>query len=482
MKERMLYSIGGMAPQINLRVNNPDIGTLETALCTRMFTCEVNGEFVEPPLPSAQLVNSSLEDFKSQLCNFHSTPEDLESVVDQYVGRKKVIYAAACQSLSYKPVCRADAESVSFVKPEKVPPNKAPRCIQPRDPRYNLELGRYIKHIEHRIYKRIAKIFGDGPTVMKGFNVQQIGRIANGKWNSFSDPVAVGLDATKFDMHVSPAMLGWEHGVYESIFKGDKHLKKLLRWQMNNVGRGYCADGKLKYKVTGKRFSGDMNTALGNCIIMCAMVHAYLKHTGVQGKLMNNGDDCVVFMERSELPKFQTGLEAWFLQLGFRMVAEEPVYDLPCMEFCQMRPILTCNGWTMVRNIEKALAKDVMCLLPIRSAKEMWEWMGAVGGCGVALCPGVPIMQSFYKRLKELGTLKTKFGDMLHMNSGVRYLVRGELSRETAITAEARYMCWLAWGILPDLQEALEKHYTSVDVEYGSTVAHSWEEVPFLRM
>ena len=70
----------------------------------------------------------------------------------------------------------------------------------------------------------------------------------------------------KFDMHVSPAALAWEHSIYTSIFPRDKFLKKLLRWQMNNRGAGYCGDGSLKYSVTGKRFSGDMNTGLGNCL------------------------------------------------------------------------------------------------------------------------------------------------------------------------------------------------------------------------
>lgn len=481
-KERTLYCIGGVAPQVNLRVNNPDIGTLETALCTRMYTCEVEGRFVEPPLPSADMVKLRLSDFKSRLCTFSSTPEDHESVVAQYDGPKRKVYERACASLSIKPVGPADAVSVAFVKPEKVGPTKAPRCIQPRDPRYNLELGRYIKHIEHRLYKRIATVFGDGPTVMKGYNVQEIGRIAAGKWNSFVDPVAVGLDATKFDMHVSPAMLAWEHSIYLSIFKGDRHLRRLLTWQMNNVGRGYCGDGKLKYKVTGKRFSGDMNTALGNCIIMCGMVHAYLQHVGVRGKLMNNGDDCVVFMEREDLGRFTVGLDKWFLEMGFRMVAEDPVFDLQKVEFCQMRPLRTANGWCMVRNVPTALAKDSLCLLPIRNQTELNEWMGAIGACGMALTDGVPIMQAFYKRLRHLGSNKSRWKEMLLRNAGMRFLMQGNMLREEHVTAEARYDCWLAWGILPDHQVALEEEYAQMSVAFSSDSASSYEFVPFKQL
>lgn len=483
IKERTLYCLGGAAPQVNLRVNNSDIGTLEAALCTRMFTCEVNGEYVEPPRPSPQLVEDRMGYARALLGNFGSTPESHEEVVDQYVGRKKALYEAARVSLVERPVRKEDAISCAFVKPEKVNPNKAPRCIQPRDPRYNLSLGAYVKHIEHRLYKRVSKsMFKDGPTIMKGYNVKQVGSILAGKWNSFNNPVAVGLDATKFDMHVSPEILEWEHSIYRSIFPNDRHLRRLLEWQMHNVGRGYCQDGKLKYHVKGKRFSGDMNTALGNCLIMCTMVHAYATHVGVECKLVNNGDDCVVFMEKSDLCRFSPGLEKWFLGLGFRMVAEAPVYDLPEVEFCQMRPIRTAEGVIMVRNIPTALAKDTMCLLPLRNDKEFREWMGAVGGCGAALCSGVPIMQEFYKRMSHHGTTRTNFATELIANSGFGRLSIGMEAREAPILDETRYDVWKAWGILPDHQVALEAMYQEFEFNFGTCSAGSHDEHPSIML
>lgn len=476
----MSYCVGGIAPQVNLRVNNPDIDTLETALCTRMYMCEVGGQYVEPPLPSEATVAAKLKNFKSRLQAFHSTPETLDEVVERYTGRKKVIYADACLSLLHRPLERKDAVSVSFVKPEKTNPTKAPRCIQPRDPRYNLELGAYLKHIEHRIYGRIAKIFGDGPTVMKGMNVQQIGSVMAGKWNSFTKPCAVGLDATKFDMHVSPAVLGWEHSIYMHIFRNCPKLRRLLDWQMNNVGSGFCKDGRLRYKVRGKRFSGDMNTAMGNCIIMCGLVYEYARERGIHVKLANNGDDCVVFMEQCNLRAFMLGLETWFLELGFRMVAEEPVYDLQKVEFCQMHPIRVNGKWCMVRNITAAMSKDAICLLPIRSRKELSEWLGAVGDCGSSLTAGVPIARAYYGLFQKSGTRRTKFGDALFRNSGVQFLRKGMVSGEDTITPEARYDVWLAWGLLPDHQVALEAKLSASSIEFGSEVKESFDEVPGL--
>lgn len=481
-RERYQHCIGSIAPEVNLRVNNPDIRTLKTALLTRMFMCEVNGVFEEPPLPDRQLVNDRLQYFRSRITQQRATPVPLETVVGSYTGRKRTVYERACHSLSIKPVNRADSVSVAFVKPEKVPPNKAPRCIQPRDPRYNLEVGRYLKFIEHRMYKNIAKVFGDGPTVMKGYNVEQVARIMQGKWNSFRKPVALGLDATKFDMHVSPAMLAWEHSCYQAIYSGDARLRRLLSWQMHNIGRGYCKDGKLKYRVTGKRFSGDMNTAMGNCIIMCAMVHSYSAERGVETKLVNNGDDCVVFMESEDLDRFTAGLDRWFLEMGFRMVAEAPVYDLARVEFCQMHPIRTVNGITMVRNIPKAMAKDTMCLIPLRTPKEMREWVGAVGACGDSITRGVPILNSFYRCYSRNGSTTTKFGREIISRSGYDYYSKGVEGKRHEIIAEARYDVWLAWGILPDTQAAIEENLDRTNIEYGNQIVEEHSHYPHRMM
>jgi hypothetical protein len=341
-----------------------------------------------------------------------------------------------------------------------------------------LEVGRFIKHIEHRLYEEVANVFGDGPTIMKGFNVQRVGRICAAKWHSFRNPVAVGLDATKFDMHVSRWVLQWEHDIYLKIFNGNPLLRTLLNRQMFNDGRGYCADGKLKYKFTGKRCSGDMNTALGNCLIMCAMVWAYAKERGVAIKLMNNGDDCVVFMEADDLAKFNQGLSEWFLELGFRMVAEKPVYALEEIEFCQMHPILTANGWTMVRNIPAAMHKDSLCLLPLRNEKEMREWLGAVGDCGVALTHGVPVASSYYRMMRGEGTKRTKFGEQLLLHAGARMLSMGIEGVEDTIIPEARYGVWAAWGILPDHQVALEQRFESTQIDYSDDRVDDYVSIP----
>jgi hypothetical protein len=456
-----------------LGVNNADITTLAAALLERMYYCKVAGEFVAPPEVNKNTFNTRLSSFRSEVLKRvgHAAPVSLDAVVEMYEGRKRAIYLNAKERYELLGWCKKYPWLKAFVKMEKVKPDKAPRCIQPRDPVYNIRLGTYIKPIEHRIYKAIDSIFGDGPTVIKGYNVERIGRIMRGKWKSFNNPVAIGLDAVKFDMHVSKEALEWEHSVYQSIYRC-KELAKLLRHQVYQRGGARCKDGHLSYKVVGRRASGDMNTALGNCLLMCAMIHAYAEYKGIEIKLMNNGDDCVVMMEKQHEQHFMQGLEEWFLDMGFRMSSETPVYSLPEIEFCQMRAIEYGNGEVvMVRNIPVALRKDTLVTVDVSKQKSLQAWMTAVGSGGIALTGGIPIMQNFYRRLQQLGRgITSKVGAELSRNSGMYLMGKGVKRTFITPTAEARLNVFIAWGITPDEQVELERYYDAYQFDFAPVV------------
>jgi len=474
VKPRTLYAITEASSSLNLGVNNADITTLECALLERMYYCKVKGQVCTPPSVTAGVFNSRLSEFSRTLIAKvgQAAPVSLDAVVEMYRGRKRTIYTEAVLRLRTTGWKETYSWLKAFVKMEKVNPEKAPRCIQPRDPVYNVRLATYIKPMEHRIYKAIDKIFGDGPTVIKGYNLERIARIARGKWRSFDKPVAVGLDAVKFDMHVSKEALEWEHCIYNAIYRC-KELRYLLRKQVHQRGGARCKDGHLTYKVVGRRASGDMNTALGNCTIMCGLVYAYAAERGVHIKLMNNGDDCVVFMEARDLAAFSKGLEEWFYTMGFRMAMEAPVYNLAEIEFCQMHPIeLDDDNIIMVRNIPVALRKDSLITVDVSAKRALLAWMTAVGEGGLALTGGVPILQSYYKRLTQLGNgVRSKIGKELARNSGL-YLLGQGLNREySEPSARARLSVFQAWGITPDQQVALENYYSNYQLEDSASEA-----------
>lgn len=486
VKPRKWIQLSGLGQCHSLGVHNPTINVLERALLERAFMCEVTPGNFAPPLGSTLEEWEEMADFVSKIDKKNGRywmPQTASEVVAYYKGPKRELYEKARIDLVREPTLqKRDSRSVVFAKFEKANLGKAPRCIQPRDPRYNLLVGKYVKQIEHRIYRSIAKVFNDvhegsGPTVIKGFNAIQTASILHSKWERFATPACVGLDAKKFDMHVSVPALRMEHGVYLSMFRNDPKLRTLLERQIANEGRGYCADGDLKFSIDGIRFSGDMNTALGNCLIMCALVWTWAKSVGVRVELANNGDDCVVFLEEEDAVTFVDGLEAWFARKGFRMDVEATVTDFEAVEFCQSHPVWNGMEYVMCRSLPTVLVKDSMCLVPANTPREIESWMAAVGMCGGSLSTGVPVMQSFYRCFRRCGQGRNPSRGLIqsiYRNSG-QFERMGTLSYDVReIGARERFSFWIATGITPCAQIDLEQYYdkyqisTEVSVEVSA--------------
>lgn len=465
-------------PGRTLKINDPDTLTLKSALLERVFYHKVDGKYVEPSNPDERLVHQRLRDFKRGI--LHKTGRvsciSPEEFAQMYTGRKRTIYDNAVEVYNTIGVTKRDAISSSFVKCEKVPANKSPRCIQPRTPVYNVGVGRYLKPIEHRLYKSIQRVFdSETPVVVKGFNACVSASIIVEKFEQFDNCVALGLDASRFDQHVSKTMLEWEHSIYNSLFNSSE-LKKLLKWQVNNTGVGYCEDGKVSYNVEGRRFSGDMNTALGNCIIMCALIYTYANERGVKINLANNGDDCVVFMSKFDLNRFQTGLDEWFSEMGFIMTSEEPVFNIEQIEFCQCKPVLGSNGYVMCRNFDKSREKDSMCLLDISTESSARKWLMAVGECGLALTSGIPVMQELYQAYVRNG-VKSNMIRSVGWSCGMTYMSHGLNPRYATISEESRESFYLSFGITPDEQVALEGYYR----DWNYTHTKSYEDLEHIE-
>jgi hypothetical protein len=314
-----------------------------------------------------------------------------------------------------------------------------------------------VKQLEKRLYRGIAKVFGE-TTVLKGYNAAESGRLMREKWERYQRPVAVGLDASRFDQHVSADALAWEHEVYLSCFypSARAKLRKLLEWQVHNRGTARATDGHIRYRVHGCRMSGDMNTALGNCLLMSAMVWAYLRECGINASLANNGDDCVVIMEQKDLRRFNAGLDQWFREMGFTMKVEEPSYVFERIEFCQTHPLWTPEGWVMCRNSLAAMAKDCHSVLPLAQGNMALGWCTAIGECGLALTGGVPIFQSFYLRLLRAGR-GHRMGSHPALESGFARLSAGMARKVRGVDDLTRISFWEAFGILPSDQQRLEE-------------------------
>jgi hypothetical protein len=470
-KTRQYVIAEGFGPDHRLGVFNNNTATIERAFVERYFLCKDGDKFRPALVPERRIWKSrELTLFRKEvvggLCRLPVLTED--QVVSLYTGAKRRTYELARQTLMRRPLQPSDARLTSFVKFEKQDIGKAPRIINPRSACYNLVLGKYLKHAEKPIFKSINASFGahTDATVIKGFNAVDSARVLRQKWDRFGDTVAVGLDATKFDMHVSIDALRYEHSFYRSLFPGCKELRRLLKWQEENAGTAYALDGKVEFSVHGTRSSGDLNTSLGNCIIMCALIRSFARQRNITIELANNGDDCVVFMENEDLVRFEYELDAWFRGHGFAMTTEPAVRRFEHIEFCQTQPIQTSNGWIMVRKHHAVFTKDPMCLVTVPNDRTYRKWLNAVGQCGAHATAGVPVQHAFYSAFERLGInasaglIRTVF----HNTSWNQKLAGLELS-STHITPEARASYYAAFGVLPDAQVAMEEAFGSATME-----------------
>lgn len=454
-----------LTPGLDFGMHDNCLTNMLRGIRERVFAVEVGGELVEPPRPDPGVFEREMASFRRAFGRevVVTTKWDYQDFLGTYEGRRRTIYENAVRSLATAPVQRRDAYSSAFLKAEKIAfyskPDPAPRMIHPRTPRYNAAVGVYIKRIEHSVYEAVNNVWGGvAPTILKGYNVSQVGRYMHAKWERFKRPVAIGLDATRFDQHVSISALRWEHARYLEWFTGAERdeLAMLLDWQCKTKVWARCRDGTVRYEVEGMRFSGDMNTGLGNCLLMCAMVWSWARRVGVDCELANNGDDCVVFMDKTDLARWRNDLmKDWFRGLGFTMKVERPVYELEQIEFCQTHPICVDGHWRMVRKHKHAMAKDCICVKPLDAPRIFDAWRRAVGLAGLALTGGVPVQQSFYEALmRDSGSKVLK--DIV-LESGMMRLARGMHCKSSQVTAGTRYSYWLAFNVTPDEQIALER-------------------------
>jgi len=206
--------------------------------------------------------------------------------------------------------------------------------------------------------------------------------------------------------------------------------------------------------------SGDMNTSLGNCLLMCALVHQYATERHIDCSLANNGDDCVVIMEERDVQRFMEGLTEWFLEFGFTMVVELPVTTFEHIEFCQMQPVKCVDGYVMVRNVYKSVMKDLTTILSVTTELQAKQWFWAIGSCGKSLTYGVPIFNALYTHMVNSGISSNLKESPWLSDTG---FMRLDTTRTPVpITPEARVSFWLAFGITPDVQEAIENELKPV--------------------
>jgi len=401
---------------------NSTIDTLNHAVVERAKLVKVaGGGFGTPPRPQPGVSYAAfLEAFEPS--SLPSGPMTTAEFIRSRPGRKKRVYKEAkakAAGTHFATEAKRFSTTQFFIKVEKTEQQHTnmwtgattkapvPRLINPRNVLYNLELGKYTVQVEHQIYEDIGKMFGR-PCIAKGMNYWDRAGTIKGHFDEFQDPVWVGGDASRFDQHTHTLSLKLEHTVLKRYYPGDRKLKHLLELQFNNRGYGFTSDGFLQAELGDMRMSGDMNTALGNCIISAALVWTRLQELGILGYALIDGDDFGVVMERQDAAAFMKGASEWYLGYGYNIAWETPVDIIEQVSFCQTHPVWTPKGYVMCRDPHKVLNSDLCGYSQCNDDRYYLALVHAIGEAGCSIAAGMPILQEFYRTAMRLGRCNRK--------------------------------------------------------------------------
>ena len=426
----------------------------------------VTGRVLKPvPRPTLEGIRSLIRAATDIAAKIPRTIEDdLYKMPMSYSGSKRQRYIAAADSLTQMPLNRNDGLITMFVKAERFDSsakvNPDPRAIQFRDARYAVAFAAFLKPIEHHLYLLKGICPGVPPTrnIAKGLNSHERASLLMKKLEAFDDPVILSLDASRFDMHVDVLLLLVIHLVYLSS-NPSSYFAYILGFQLKSKCLSKLG---LKYVALGKRMSGDMDTANGNCLLMIIMLIAFMNYVLYIHKwdCLDDGDDVLLITERSDSNRVIELVQPEFLNFGHEMKIESIASNIYEVEFCQSQVVQYLPGkFKFVRNWRAVIAKGLCGIRNWSSITYRLRVIRAIGECELILNRHVPILQAWALAvLRNVGrTDDLKYAPEYLL---IRTQREKEFSKDIIENPEidliARQTFHLAFGVTPERQVELE--------------------------
>jgi len=371
-------------------------------------------------------------------------------VVNSYKGPWRAKYFAAWQLYHEVGLLDRFGRTTLFCKDdlEMGRPEKAARAIQYRHPVFALEQGKFTKPIEKWFY-HLRDEFGT-LIVGKADPFTIAGELVN-KSKHFADPVYLMLDASKFDSCVDIKWLQICLSIYLKLFPKRFHRTINFIWKKTFINRGSTRKG-LKYRTHGTRMSGDMDTGLGNSIIMYLMLTSYLQNHRIRHSLLVNGDDSLVVIARADLQKAKD--ISIFTTFGFNMKFEV-AQTIQQAEFCQSRLIFSDYGPTMARKPARIMGRTSWTTRDY-GVKNTRSFVNTLGLCERAASFGVPIASTM--ATKMINVANTHRTVTLKPWLAEHYLTMKKPWKigHPKISLETRLSFYDAWDIEPQDQIDIE--------------------------
>jgi hypothetical protein len=205
------------------------------------------------------------------------------------------------------------------------------------------------------------------------------------------------------------------------------------------------------------------------------MMHSYCSTKNFRIQLINDGDDCVLVCERGNAAALDD-MSDWFSQLGFIMTVEQPVYEIEHIEFCQSKPVFVGDSYRMVRDPRVCIDKDLCVVKPVLNEKDWKFYRRSIGLCGLCLAGDMPIYYQFYQMLvrgtsksdcvKKNSNSRRRGLRTVELETGMQYLALDMHHKWSKPSPQTRASFANAFGINPDMQEALEELYGQQNLKW----------------
>jgi hypothetical protein len=253
-------------------------------------------------------------------------------------------------------------------------------------------VARYLKPCEKAIYRLRGdgKVLPSTRVIGKGLCMTERGNLLRNKLRAFNKPKILSLDASRFDQHVDVKLLEIEHSFYTHMCS-DPWFAQLLSWQL--VNHGVSSKG-IRYTTLGKRMSGDMNTALGNCLLMVLMVSTFM--VGRKYDMLDDGDDCLLIIEEEDLNWVVDNIHSEFLSYGHEIKIDNVADVMEGVQWCQGKPVEYKVGqYKFVRDVNKVLSSSLIGVKYIDNAGSRRKLVNSIGMGELILNLGIPVLQEY---------------------------------------------------------------------------------------
>lgn len=400
-------------------------------------------------------------------------PWSLDRVVEHYSGARRRRYEDAARVYRDHGFNDKDLVVKAFVKCEKIrfsehKRNPDPRMIQFRGPVFSVVYAQYIKAIEEVVYRlkgnringlRVTSVFG------KGLSSTAKGRLLKKKWDKFKRPVGMSWDASRFDQHFDVEHLKLLHRIYMTVCYCTFFAYLLKQTIRNKV----VSTRGVRYTALGGRMSGEMDTALGACLLMLTSAIACLEELDVTNyELLDDGDDIVVIMEEEDYQRVKDLVGPTFKTYGQDLKVENVARTMEGVKWCQAAPVCVDGEYKFIRDPAKVISGGLAGpkWLQMHSPAARRALANTIGLGEGHMNKGVPILQEYAMAL--IRNAATSRQVKLAHNDSLMYKVRHEIGKSslsqlprldpTPISDDTRLSFSLAFGITVDEQLSYEEY------------------------